>query len=84
MPPFEISKKGLLRSFFQVAAIYSMLTVLENVQVVLFSKKGMTYNFFKTAKKMFCEEACGILKSVGLLDQINIAEEKFLMGIERV
>jgi branched-chain amino acid transport system ATP-binding protein len=79
MPPFQISKKGLLRSF-QVAAIYPMLTVLENVQVVLFSKKGMIYKFFKIAKTMFHEEACGILKSVGLLDQINVEGGKVSHG----
>jgi branched-chain amino acid transport system ATP-binding protein len=71
LPPFKISKKGLLRSF-QVAAIFPMLSVLENVQVVLFSREGKTYRFFGIVKKMFVDEANEILKSVGLWEKRNV------------
>ncbi len=79
MPPFGISKKGLSRSF-QVAAIYPMLNVLENIQVATISRHRMTYHFLKSGKTMFREEACEILKMVGLLDQMNVEGGKVSHG----
>ncbi len=75
----EISGKGLLRSF-QVASIYPMLTALENIKVVMFSRQARMYHFFKGAKGLCTEEACGILRKVGLLDQRDAVGGKLSHG----
>ena len=79
LPASEISEKGLLRSF-QVASIYPMLTALENIKVVMFSRQARTYHFFKGAKGLCTEEGCEILRKVGLLDQRDAVGGKLSHG----
>jgi branched-chain amino acid transport system ATP-binding protein len=79
MEPFEICKKGLFRSF-QVAAIYPLLTVFENIQVAIFSRHKKINNFFKLAKKLYSDEVCEILNKVGLLDQKEVVAGKISHG----
>jgi branched-chain amino acid transport system ATP-binding protein len=79
MEPFKICKKGIFRSF-QITAIYPKLSVLENVQIARFSNRGRSYTFFENAKKLFNEEACGVIEEVGLLDQKDVLGGKLSHG----
>ena len=65
MPPHEVCRRGLSRSF-QVVNVFSRLTVFENVRVSVLARKRKTWNMFTPAKKMVGEETERIIESVGL------------------
>lgn len=70
MDPFKICRRGVVRSF-QVAAIYPTLSVLENIQITVFSQMRKTFDFFRTAKKLLVQESRIIVETVGLMDQMD-------------
>jgi branched-chain amino acid transport system ATP-binding protein len=47
-PPAAIARKGLVRSF-QISAVFPHLTVLENVRIALQSKRGGSFEFWRSA-----------------------------------
>jgi branched-chain amino acid transport system ATP-binding protein len=73
LPPYQICKRGIARSF-QIVNIFPRLTVFENVQVALLSQQSKSSQLFRPAHNISVDEAKGILDSVGLSDKaINIA-----------
>jgi branched-chain amino acid transport system ATP-binding protein len=73
LPPYEICKRGIGRSF-QIVNIFRRLTVFENVQVAVLSQQRQSSNLFSPAQNLAVEETHGILESVGLSDKAsNIA-----------
>jgi branched-chain amino acid transport system ATP-binding protein len=66
LPPYEICKKGISRSY-QIVNIFPRLTVFENVQVAVLSYQRRSLNLFRLAQNIAVEETRRILESVGLL-----------------
>ena len=65
LPPYEICKKGIGRSF-QIVNIFPRLTVFENVQVAVLSQQQKSSTLFRPARKMAIEQTEILLESVGL------------------
>ena len=73
LPPYQICKKGIARSF-QIVNIFHRLTVFGNVQVAVLSQQRKSNTLFHPAENMVVKETNGILESMGLLDKAsNIA-----------
>jgi branched-chain amino acid transport system ATP-binding protein len=68
LPPYEICKKGISRSY-QIVNIFPRLTVFRNVQVAVLSYQRRSTNLFRPAQNIAVEETSSILKNVGLLDK---------------
>ncbi|GAI57600.1 unnamed protein product, partial [marine sediment metagenome] len=67
LPPYQICKRGIGRSF-QVVNLFPRLTVFENVQVAVLSQQGKSTNLFSPARNLAVRETTNILDSVGLSD----------------
>ncbi len=65
MPAHERCRRGLGRSF-QIVNVFPRLTVFENVQVAVLSRKGKSYTLFRPARTMAVVETRALLESVGL------------------
>jgi branched-chain amino acid transport system ATP-binding protein len=73
LPPYEICKKGISRSY-QIVNIFPRLTVFENVQVAVLSHQRRSSNLFRPAKNIAVKETISILESMGLSNkEKNIA-----------
>jgi len=68
LPPYEICKKGISRSY-QIVNIFPRLTVFRNVQVAVLSHQRRSTNLFRPAQDIAVEETRSILESVGLSDK---------------
>ncbi len=68
LPPYEICRRGITRSF-QIVNIFPRLSVFENVQVAILSHKRKSYNIFRRANQVAVEETKKILEIVGLLNK---------------
>ena len=65
LPPYEICKKGISRSY-QIVNIFPRLTVFENVQVAVLSFQRRSSNLFRPAQSLAVKETRSILDSMGL------------------
>ena len=65
LPPYEICKKGIARSF-QIVNIFPRLSVFGNVQVAVLSQQRKSSLLFPPAQNLATEETKSILESVGL------------------
>jgi len=65
LPPYDICKKGISRSY-QIANIFPRLTVFENVQVAVLSYQRRNSNLFRPAQTLAVKETRSILESMGL------------------
>jgi branched-chain amino acid transport system ATP-binding protein len=65
LPPYEICKKGITRSY-QIVNIFPRLTVFENAQVAVLSYQRRSSNLFRPAQSIAVKETRSILESVGL------------------
>jgi branched-chain amino acid transport system ATP-binding protein len=65
--PATLAKKGLVRSF-QISAVFSRMTALENVRVALQRKVGAVYNFWrpKSSLSALDARALDLIEMVGL------------------
>ena len=70
LPPYEICKKGISRSY-QIVNIFPRLTVFKNVQVAVLSQQRKSRKLFQPAKNMVVSETKDILESMGLLDKAH-------------
>jgi branched-chain amino acid transport system ATP-binding protein len=68
LPPYEICRKGIARSF-QIANIFPRLSVFRNVQVSVLAQQKLSDKLFQPAARLAVEQTNRILKSVGLLDK---------------
>jgi branched-chain amino acid transport system ATP-binding protein len=66
LPPYEICKRGIGRSF-QIVNIFHRLTVFQNVQVAVLSHQRLSSNPFSPAQRLAVEGTNNILEGVGLL-----------------
>jgi branched-chain amino acid transport system ATP-binding protein len=73
LPPHEITRRGIARSF-QIVNIFHRLTVFENVQVAVLSQQRHSRNLLSPAQNLCVEETRSLLENVGLSDEVtNIA-----------
>ena len=79
LPAYHRCKLGITRSF-QITSIYPKLSVYESVLMGLLSHRGITLDFFSSAKKHFKEEVWRILEEVGLADQANRSGDSISHG----
>jgi len=70
LPPYEICKKGISRSY-QIVNIFPRLTLFRNVQVAVLSQQRKSRRLFQPAQNMVVRETDDILESVGLLDKAH-------------
>jgi branched-chain amino acid transport system ATP-binding protein len=68
LPPYEICKKGIARSY-QIVNIFHRLSVFGNVQVAVLSHQRRSSNLFRPAQNIALEETEKILETVGLSDK---------------
>jgi branched-chain amino acid transport system ATP-binding protein len=68
IPPYEICKRGIARSF-QIVNIFPRLSVFKNVQVAVISQQRKSNTLFRPAQSMAVEETRRILESLGLMDR---------------
>jgi len=83
LPPYQICKKGIGRSF-QIVNLFPRLTVLENVRVAILSQQGKSTNLFSPARNLATDETINILKSVGLLDKAEATGGALSHGDQKV
>lgn len=83
MPPHEICRRGISRSF-QIVNIFSRLTVFENVRVAVMSYNKSTFNLFSRAKDIAVSETEDILKSVGLFGKAGRISGSLSHGDQKV
>lgn len=73
LPPYQICKRGIARSF-QIVNIFPRLTVFQNIQIAVLSQQRKSSRLFRPAKSLAVAETNSILESVGLPDKArNIA-----------
>src|ERR1041384_2037424 len=67
LPPTEIARLGLVRSF-QISAVFPHLTLRENVRVALQRKRGGSFDFWRSKNVLseFDDRAMSLLEGVGL------------------
>ena len=66
LPPHRIAHRGIGLAF-QVSNVFSRLSVLENIQVALFSARGKSGSLWSFGPRTLREEAREILGAIGLL-----------------
>ena len=82
LPPYEICRKGIARSF-QIANIFPRLTVFRNVQVSVLSQQGRSVRLFRPARTLAVEETQEILENVGLSDKAGTTAGSLAHGDQR-
>src|ERR1700724_1502998 len=67
LPPAEVARLGLVRSF-QISAVFPHLTVLENVRIALQRRRGGSLGLWRAKRVLdtFNERAAALLSDVGL------------------
>lgn len=84
LSPHKIARLGVGRSF-QVAAIFSSLTVVENIQMALLARRSTIYSFWRPALKTYRTEALELLDQVGMLAHADLAGSQLAYGdVKRV
>ena len=66
--PRDIWKLGVGRTF-QITSTFASMTVLENVQMAMFSYHKRTKSLFKNAGSLYADASLELLKLVGIADQ---------------
>ncbi|HVQ61105.1 MAG TPA: ABC transporter ATP-binding protein [Burkholderiales bacterium] len=75
--PAAIARMGLIRSF-QISAVFPHLSVLENVRIALQRKRGGSFDFWRTDRRL--EELNGRARE--LLDSVGLAEFENAIAVE--
>jgi branched-chain amino acid transport system ATP-binding protein len=83
LAPHIICRRGISRSY-QVVNIFNRLTVFENVQIAVLSRRKKTANLFTPAKGLAVVETYRILESVGLADKANHVSGSLSHGDQKV
>jgi branched-chain amino acid transport system ATP-binding protein len=83
MPAYRICRKGMSRSF-QVVNIFPRLTVSENVQISILSRRGKTYDLFSPSRGLGIKETRSILESVRLMDKAHHVSGSLSHGDQKV
>ena len=81
--PHLICRKGISRSY-QVVNIFNRLTVFENVQVAVLSRRKKTFNLIRPSKTMAVDETLKILDTLGLRDKAEMISGFLSHGDQKV
>jgi len=79
LPPRRIARRGVGRTF-QVAATFSSLTVVENVQMALLAHAGQVFSFWRRATGYHRDMALALLDQVGMRDQADRPASELAYG----
>ena len=71
-PPDRIAHRGIGLAF-QITNVFSRLSVLENIQVALFSARGKSGSLWSFGPRTLREEAREILAAIGLLERAGLS-----------
>ncbi len=84
MPPADVARKGLVRSF-QISAVFPHLTALENVRIALQRRRGGNFDFWRSQAvlKTMNEKAFEKLDAVGLSDFAETPAAELSYGRKR-
>ncbi|RLC70654.1 MAG: ABC transporter ATP-binding protein [Chloroflexi bacterium] len=83
LPPYQICRKGIARSF-QIVDVFPRLTVFENVRVAVLSQQRKSYRLFSPAQSMAVAETKEILESVGLSDKAGEIASSLSHGDQKI
>lgn len=84
LKPDQVARLGMVRSF-QISAVFSQLTVLENVKLALQRRRGESYDFWATQRRLddYRERAMGLLEEVGLSEWADTPAAELPYGRKR-
>ncbi len=84
LPPAEVARLGLVRSF-QISAVFPHMTVLENVGVALQSRRGGSFDFWRSSSALdeFNERAMALVADVGLAQFAGLPAVELPYGRKR-
>jgi branched-chain amino acid transport system ATP-binding protein len=68
LPPHRLCRRGMGRTF-QITSIFRRLTALENVQTAYLSHHRRHFNLLTPARRLYRDEAMGLLERVGLHEE---------------
>jgi branched-chain amino acid transport system ATP-binding protein len=82
--PAEIARLGMARSF-QISAVFPNLTALENVRIALQTKRGRSFDFWRSARVLarLDGRAAELLAAVGLAESAQIPAIELPYGRKR-
>jgi len=83
LPPYQICRKGIARSF-QIVNVFPRLTVFENVRVAVLSQHRKSYRLFSPAQSIAVAETKEILESVGLSDKAGEIANSLSHGDQKI
>ena len=83
LPPYQICRKGIARSF-QIVNVFPRLTIFENVRVAVLSQQRKSYRLFSPAQSMAVAETKEILESVGLSDKAGEIASSLSHGDQKI
>jgi branched-chain amino acid transport system ATP-binding protein len=72
LPPHRVAHRGIGLAF-QITNVFSRLTVLENIQVALFSARGKSGSLWSFGPRTLRDEAREILAAIGLLERATLS-----------
>ena len=84
LPPTEIARLGLVRSF-QISAVFPHLTLRENVRIALQRKRGGSFDFWRSKSVLneLDDRAMALLADVGLQKFANLTAVELPYGRKR-
>jgi branched-chain amino acid transport system ATP-binding protein len=84
LKPAEVARLGLIRSF-QISAVFSHLTALENVRVALQRQRGGSFDWWRSEKalRIYDQRARELLEDVGLTAFVDTAAGQLSYGRKR-
>ena len=84
LPPTEIARLGLVRSF-QISAVFPHLTCRENVRIALQRKRGGSFDFWRSKRVLEALDAraLALLADVGLADYADLTAVELPYGRKR-
>jgi branched-chain amino acid transport system ATP-binding protein len=82
--PANIARKGIVRSF-QISAVFTHMSVLDNIRIALQRSKGISFQFWRSHKilDMLNERANELLQIVGLSDKHDLLAGQLAYGHKR-
>jgi len=83
LAPHRICRQGISRSY-QVVNIFNRLTVFENVQVAVLSRRKKTFSLFRPARTQAVGETREILAGVDLLQKADMISGSLSHGDQKV
>lgn len=83
LAPHHVCRRGISRSY-QVVNLFHRLSVFENVQVAVLSRRGRTFDVFRPVRTMAVGETREILASVGLLTKAEVISGALSHGDQKV